>query len=343
MSTSLPNKCFLVYDPNGGAKNLTESIYDSVETRMRGLFELNEVIFDKFRMGETKLNIEKNVRRGHCFYIADSNDDPNQWFAKSALLNHTLENSSAKEIIDVFPHLIYSRQDRKDQARVPMSARVVADVIQLYADKVLTVDVHSYQTQMLYKRFDSLPSFRTVAEYLTEKHPEILTDNLVIASPDAGGGTRAVGFGRRLGDKNVAIGHKLRKDGEAEKVEFAESQVSGCDILLVDDIIDSGGTLIKAIDGLKAKNAGKIYVYGTHGFFTEGYDDLLEKVDRVFIGDTITQPYLKNPHYQSEEGLPKIVDEKLEVISFAPIIADAIYATATGGSLSDLFGGPDYI
>ena len=214
-----------------------------------------------------------------------------------------------------------------------MSARVVADMIQLYADKVLTVDVHSYQTQMIYKRFDSLPSFRTVTEYLTEKHSEILTNNLVIASPDAGGGTRAVGFGRRLGDKNVAIGHKLRKDGEAEKVEFAESQVSGCDILLVDDIIDSGGTLIKAIDGLKAKNAGKIYVYGTHGFFTRGYDDLLEKVDKVFIGDTITQPY------QGEEGLPKIVDEKLEVISFAPIIADAIYATAIGGSLSSLFDG----
>jgi ribose-phosphate pyrophosphokinase len=113
---------------------------------------------------------------------------------------------------------------------------------------------------------------------------------------------------------------------------FAESQVSGSDILLVDDIIDSGGTLIKAIDELKNKNAGKIYVYGTHGFFTKGYDDLLGMVDKIFVGDTITQPY------QCEGGLSKIVDEKLEVISFAPIIADAIYATAIGGSLNSLFG-----
>ncbi|MAG61276.1 hypothetical protein CMI43_00430 [Candidatus Pacearchaeota archaeon] len=334
MATSLPNRCFIVYDPNGGAKDLAQSIYDSVEPRMPGLFELNEARFGKFRMGETKLEIENNVRRGHCFYIADSNDKPNEWLVKSNLLNHTLENSSAKEVIDVFPHLFYSRQDRKDKARVPMSARVVADMIQLYADKVLTVDVHSYQAQMLYKRFDSLPSFRTVTEYLTEKHPEILTDNLVIASPDAGGGKRAEGFGRRLGDKNVAIGHKSRVKGDAEKVEFAESQVSGCDILLVDDIIDSGGTLIKAIDELKDKNAGKIYVYGTHGFFTKGYDDLLGMVDKIFVGDTITQPY------QCEGGLSKIVDEKLEVISFAPIIADAIYATAIGGSLNSLFGDP---
>jgi len=331
MATSLPNRCFIVYDPNGGARDLAQSIYDSVEPRMPGLFELNEARFDKFRMGETKLDIEKNVRRGHCFYIADSNDKPNEWLVKSHLLNHTLQNSSAKEIIDVFPHLFYSRQDRKDKARVPMSARVVADTIQLYADKVLTVDVHSYQTQMLYKRFDSLPSFRTVTEYLTERYPEILTDNLVIASPDEGGGKRAAGFGRRLGDKNVAIGHKLRRNGEAEKIEFAESQVSGYDILLVDDIIDSGGTLIKAIEELKVKNAKKIYIYGTHGFFTKGYDNLLGRVDKVFIGDTIMQPY------QSEKGLPKIVDEKLEVISFAPIIAEAIYATAIGGSLSSLF------
>ena len=100
------------------------------------------------------------------------------------------------------------------------------NTIQLYADKVLTVDVHSYQTQMLYKRFDSLPSFRTVTEYLTEKHSEILTNNLVIASPDAGGGTRAVGFGRRLGDKNVAIGHKLRKDGEADKVKMVREYLT---------------------------------------------------------------------------------------------------------------------
>ncbi len=340
MATSLPNQCYIVYDPKGGANDLAHSIYDSAERRMPGLFELNEASFDKFRMGEDNIEIANNLRRGHCFYIADSTDTPQDWLIKTVLADHTMQNSSAKEVINVFPHLFYARQDRKDKARVPMSARVVADMLQLYSDKQLTVDVHSQQTQMLYRRFDSLPSFRTLSEYLTEHHPGILVgqnalENLVIASPDAGGGKRAEGFAGRIGCKNVAIGHKIRIGGEADKVEFAESQVNGFNIFLVDDIIDSGGTLIKAIEELRRKGAREVYIYGTHGFFTKGYDELLGIVDKAFVGNTITQPY------GNKFKLTPPASDKLEVISFDQIIADAVYTTAIGGSLSELFDHKD--
>ena len=335
MAANLPDRCFIIYDPNGGANDLAHAIYGNAESKMPGLFELNEINYKRFRMGEDNLQIANNVRRGHCFYIGDSTDTPQEWLVKTTLINHTLQNSSAAEVIDVLPQLFYARQDRKDKARVPMSSKVVADVLQLYADKVLTVDVHSQQTQMLYRRFDSLPSFRTLSEYLLQHHPRILDgpalNGLVIASPDAGGGKRAEGFAGRIGCENVAIGHKIRVDGEADKVVFAESQVSGYNIFLVDDIIDSGGTLIKAIEELRTKGAKEIYIYGTHGFFTKGYEELLGMVDRAFIGNTITQPY------QKKKKLPDIVNEKLEIISFDQIIADAVYTTALGGSLSELF------
>ncbi|MEK6873038.1 MAG: ribose-phosphate diphosphokinase [Nanoarchaeota archaeon] len=328
----LPDKCFIIADQKGEAWDLAEDIYNNLNKRTPDVFHINKIELVKFRNLEIKPRIEYNVRRSHCFYIADSNQDPQYWLSELAFVNHTLKNSSAGEIINVLPNLFFSRQDRKDEARVPVSSRVVADIIGLYADRVLTMDVHSQQIQGFYNiPFDSLPSFSTVTEYLRNNHKEILNEELTIASPDAGGGKRVEGFARRLGNPHIAIGYKTKtKDGEVEELRFPKEQVEGRDILIIDDIGDSFETIAEAYKGLKNKGAKKIYAYCTHAFFTGGYE-VLGNLEKLFIGDTIKQPYLKK--FKLNENLK----EKLEIIPFAPLLAEAIYRISIGESLSQLF------
>lgn len=330
----LLEKCFIIADPKSDTWGYTEDIYNKLNNRVSGVFELNEIELEKFRNLEIKPRIANNVRNSSCFVIFDSNQDPQYWLTQVAFVNHALKNSSAGEIINVFPNFFYSRQDRKDKSRVPISAKVVADIISLYANRVLTIDIHNLQIQGFYDiPFDSLPSSKTVVEYLEKNYSEIIEDkNLTIASPDVGGGKRAEAFASRIGNPNVAIGYKVKSNsGDAEQIRFAEEQVSGRNILLVDDIIDSGGTIVKACEGLKKKGANKIYAYGTHGFFTDGYNKVLGNLEKMFIGNTVKQPYLK------EFQIPDNLNSKLEEISFSQILSDAIFNISTGESLTALF------
>lgn len=329
--TKLPDKCFLIANPKGNAWDLAEEIYNRLEKRTPGIFHLNEIELIQFRNLEIKPKIKENVRKSDCFYIADSNQDPQYWLSSLAFVNHTLKNSSAAEVIDVLPNLPFSRQDRKDDPRVPISSKVIADIIGLYANRVLTIDVHSQQIQGFYNiPFDSLPSFRTVTDYLQENHKEILDEELTIVSPDAGGGKRAEGFAGRLGNPHIAIGYKVRINEQVEKLTFPKEQIEGRNILIVDDIGDSFGTINEAFLELKNKGAKKIYVYCTHSFFTKGYEPISE-LEKIFIGDTIKQPYFK------KFNIPDTLKDKLEVISFAPLLAEAIYRISIGESLSQLF------
>ena len=329
----IPYRCFIIADKNGDAWDIATEIHRNLENRLGDVFHLNELTIEKFRNGEIKPRTEKNLRNSHCFYIADSNQDPQYWLTQLAFVNHTLKNSSADKIVNVLPNLFFSRQDRKDEPRVPISSKVVADIIGLYADRVLTIDVHSQQIQGFYDiPFDSLPSFRTVADYLHKNHREILEDEeLAFGSPDAGGGKRAEGFAKRFGKQNVAIGYKIRvRDGDVEKIRFPKEQIEGRNIFLVDDIGDSFGTINEACDELKDNGAKKIYVYCTHAFFTKGYG-ILDKLDKLFIGNTVKQPYIM------DMKIPDASKGKLEEISFAPMLSEAIYRTSMGESLSALF------
>jgi len=326
------DKCFLIADPEGGAWDFANDIYENLNKRIPGIFYLNELHITRHNNQEIEPKIKNNLRRSYCFYIADSNLNPQEWFTQLSLVNQTLKNSSAQEIIDVLPNLYYSRQDRKDKPRVPISSKVVADMIGLYADRVLTLDVHSQQIQGFYNiPFDSLPSFRTVANYLQENHSKILkNDELTIVSPDAGGGKRAESFAKKLGKKNVSIGYKIRNDLEVETIKFPKEQIEGKDIFLIDDIGDSFGTIKEACDELKKNGAKKIYAYCTHAFFTKGYKPI-QNLEKLFIGDSIKQPYNKKYKPNKKEK------RKLETISFAPLFADAIYNISAGESISDLF------
>jgi len=312
--------CTLIADPNGKAWPFAFAIYQQLKQRT-DRFELHKIIVNEFRDGEIKPKIEKNIRKKQCFFIHDSSLPPAKWFLELCLINQALTISSATEVIDVLPYLLFSRQDRKDESRVPISARVVADAAEQYADRVLTLEVHNLSIQGFYDIvFDNLFSFPTVVTYLKKYYPSFLK-NLVIMSPDAGGANRARGLAKQLDITDIAIGYKVReKAGEVSTLKIL-GDVLGKNVLMVDDIIDSGNTLVKACAAVRAQGAKAVCAYATHGLFTEGTKKLTNCFNKVFIGDTVFNEK----------------DSEVEVISFAPLFAEAIYRISEGQSLSQLF------
>lgn len=315
-------KCSIIANPEGNAWKFASEVYKILRARNEK-FELNKVLIQKFRDGEIKPKIEKNVRRRNCFFIHDSSLNPDDWFLELALINETLKNSSAQEITDVLPYLKFGRQDRKDESRVPISCKVVAKLIERDANRVLTMDVHNPSIAGFYDvPFDNLYSFLNVIDYLKRNCPYVL-ENSVIMSPDVGGAKRARSFAKRAGIKKIVVGDKNREeDGEVESIQII-GDVKGKNVLMVDDIIDSGNTLIQSCDACKKQGAEKVYAYATHGLFTEGTEKLTRCFDLIIVGDTFPSPDLR--------------DGKIKVVSFANLFAEAIYRINEGESLSALF------
>jgi len=323
------NPC-IVADPSGDNWPFVEEVYEELKKisqkkcrKERVNFELNKISTKKFRDGETKPKIESNVRKRNCYFIPKPCEIPSAWAFDTSLVNSALKSSSANEVINVILYLPFSRQDRKDESRVPISAKVVAETLQRDADRILTLDVHNPAIGGFYNiAFDNLESYPVTIKYLKENFPRIFK-NLVVASPDVGGGKRVElvqGHLREYGVE-VAIGYKKRGlNGDVERLEIL-GEVEGKKVILYDDICDSGGTLCKASKALREKGASEIYGYCTHGLFTEGIEKVVNNFDLFFVGNTRKQK--EHP--------------KLKVISFAPLFAEAIYRTETGDSLSELF------
>lgn len=258
---------------------------------------------------------------GKSQVIHDPNLSPADWHLQIHLINEALRNSSAHEIVNVFPYMRFSRQDRKDESRTSQSAKALKDIIQPYANRILTVDVHNPAIQGFYDvSFDNLYSSPLVVNFLQTHHRPMLED-LVVMSPDAGGASRAQAFAKKLDQESIAIGYKVRpKEGEVGSIRIL-GEVKGKNILMIDDIIDSGNTLIKAALAVREQGAKAVYAYCTHALFTEGIEKVAAAFDRLFISDTLKT----SPH------------PKVEVISLVPLFADAIHRTNEGLSLSKLF------
>ncbi|MFH1358291.1 MAG: ribose-phosphate diphosphokinase [archaeon] len=311
----------IIADPKGNSWELACKIYKYLIEKSED-FELNELSVKRFRDGEIKPKIMANVRGKNCFFIHDSSLLASEWHLQLCLVNNALRNSSAHEIIDVVPYLRFSRQDRKEESRVPISAQVIADNIGSYDHtRILTIEVHNLSVQGFYRvPFDSLYTFPIVISYIKNFYPEILED-IVIMSPDAGGAKRAESFAKRLGKNDVAFGYKSRPtEGEVDKLKIL-GDVKDKNVLIIDDIVDSGNTLINAAKSLREQGAKNIYAYCTHGLFTEGVEKVTSNFNKFFIGDTIKQEPNNN----------------LEIISFASLLAEAILRISNGHSLSALF------
>lgn len=316
----------IIADSKGKGFYFAKGVYNYLKSKEGNGFSvfLADIERTVFRDGEVKLRILENIRNKKCFLIHDSNKPPYEWFTELVFKLQAMGFSSPKEVNVVMPYMRFARQDRKDESRVSVNAKALADVISLYADRGMTVDLHTPQIQEYFSiPMDNLYSLTSLLNYLQKNHPDFLQD-LVIVSPDLGGGKRADYLVKRLAERginaDVAFGHKRReKANEVEQIVII-GNTAGKNCLIVDDIIDTGNTMIKTAQKLKELGAKRVFCYGTHGLFSDGIAKF-SVFDRVFVSDTLKAPE----------------SDKIEVVSLINLFGEAIYRTATGQSLSVLF------
>ncbi len=319
----------LLADKKSKAWDFAEKIQDYIIGQKRALVPLKEVSINYFRNKEIDMHVPENVRKREVYYIQDSTKNPQDWWVELLLIKDLLLSASADSVSFVLPNMLYSRKDRKEKPHVPISARTLAKSISSNLSRVITMDLHAPQIHGFYPeemRLDNLYSFPTVVSYLKEKQPIENLENLVVLSPDAGGVNRARAFANKLGVKNpIGFMYKRRTEegvGTTRDIEEMTivGDVKGKNVLLVDDIIDSGGTLCKAAEVLKEHGANKLYCYGTHGLFTKGTKELHNCFDMIMTSNT---------HYQETNDVT--------VIDVSPVFAEAIYRAQKGQSISKLF------
>ena len=314
----------ILANPNGKAYNFARQIYETLNSneKRNRQYEFGKVEIKKFNDEEIFAEIKENVRKKTCFYIHDSSMNPQDWAMSLAIINDALMRSSAGKINNVLPYMKYSRQDRMASPRTPISSSVIADMMQKQAYRVITTDIHNPAIQGSYKiPFDNLKAYPVIIKHLQKNYSEFL-ENAVIVAPDIGSAQRAESYAKRL-NLSVAVAHKKRKEaGIIEKMTII-GDVHGKNVLLVDDMIDSGGTLIKASEILKEKGGKQIYACANHGLFSKNAREKFEEseLEKVIITDSIPQ---------ESKG-------KIEVISLTNLFADAIFRISHGQSISEMF------
>ncbi len=277
-----------------------------------------------FSDGEIRIKVPENVRRRHVFIIQPTCPPVNDSLMELLFMIDAARRSSSDEITAVIPYFGYARQDRKEMPRVPISASVVAKMIEdSGADRIVTLDIHSEQQQGFIKGpWDNLyGSYALIPEIKKRK-----LKNVVIAAPDKGGMTRATGYARLLGANDIALVYKERDIAVNNKSDASAmiGDVAGRDVLLVDDMIDTGGTIIHAAEYLKKMGAEKVIVCATHGIFSGSAPEKFKNstVDELIVTDSI-------PLRDEMKSYKKVT-----VVSVADMLAKAISKIESGESLS---------
>jgi ribose-phosphate pyrophosphokinase len=280
-----------------------------------------------FPNGEIKCRFGESVRGADVFIIQTHAAPVNDSIMEMLVMIDAASRGSAKRITAVCPYFGYARQDRKAEGREPISARLVANMMEVAgADRMVSVDLHSGQIQGFFnKPVDHLVAMPVLLSYL-ENHGG---DDLVIVSPDAGRAKVAERYAQHLG-ADMAFIFKTRPKGTIATVEAKEviGDVAGRRCVVIDDMIDTAGTICAAAELLKDRGALEVWAMATHGLLSEPAADRLKNsaFERVVVTDTIPL-------------LPENELDKLEVLSVSKIIADAIDAVFDDTSVSDIFGG----
>jgi ribose-phosphate pyrophosphokinase len=277
-----------------------------------------------FSDGEIFCQIQENVRGSDVFIVQPTCDPVNENLLELLILLDTFKRSSASRVTAVIPYYGYARQDKKDKPRVPITAKLVADLIsKAGADRVLTLDLHADQIQGF---FDIPVDHLFAAPVLLDAIREIAVPDLVIVSPDAGGVERARAIAKRM-EVGLAIVDKRRTAPNEAEIMHVIGEVDGCNALIVDDIIDTAGTLTKTVDALIAKGARRVLAAGVHGVLS---GPALQRIDAspleaVLI--TNTTPL--------EEKLSR--SQKLRPLSVGKLLGEAILRIHEDSSVSSLF------
>jgi ribose-phosphate pyrophosphokinase len=279
----------------------------------------------RFSDGEIYIEINENIRGNSVFVIQSTSTPANDNIMELLLCIDALRRSSAKNITAVIPYFGYARQDRKVAPRTSISAKVVANLLtNAGASRVVTVDLHAGQIQGFFDMpVDNLFTTPLFARYIKKKFKN---KKLMCVSPDVGGVQRTRGLATKI-KADLAIIDKRRPRPGQSKVMNIIGNVRGKTCIIVDDIIDSGGTIVNAVDALKKAGAVDVYVFITHAVLSGEAAEKIKKskIKKLIITDSIDNSLkIKN-------------NSKIEVISIAPLMAEAINRISNSTSVSDLF------
>jgi ribose-phosphate pyrophosphokinase len=279
---------------------------------------------DTFPDGEKVIRIEDDVRGKDCFVIQSTCRPVDENLVELLIYLDCLRRASAKRITAVIPYFGYARQDRKDEGRVPITAKLVANLITTAgANRVLAIDLHAHQLQ----GFFDIPVDHLSGELVLGKHYlDMKINNLTVVSPDVGNIKMASRYSAHLGGE-LAIVHKKRFSGSKVEAQEVIGDVKGRNILMCDDIIATAGTICGAAKLLKERGAAKIYVGSTHGVFAAQAPERLLKspIDEVAVTDTI-------PLNSKAQEVKSI-----KVLSVASMLGEAIKRIHRNESVSSLF------
>lgn len=286
---------------------------------------LVERIIDRFSDGEIKVQILENVRGMDVFVIQSTGAPANDNLMELLLVIDALRRASAARITAVIPYYGYARQDRKDRPRVPISSKLVANLlVTAGANRILAVDLHADQIQGFFDiPVDHLYAAPVVTDYIKRNYDP---NELVIVSPDAGGTERARLFAKRLNVSRIAIIDKRRPKPNVSEVMHVVGEVSGYRAILVDDIVDTGGTLVKAAKALLENGTKSVAAACTHAVLS---GPAIENIKNSPIEELIVTNTLPLP----EEKKIK----KIEILSVAELLGEAILRIHNEQSLSPLF------
>ena len=283
---------------------------------------LGAVTVKRFADGEIFVRIDENVR-GRDLYIIQSTMPPADTIMELLLLIDAARRASAQRITAVVPYYGYARQDRKDQPRVSIGAKLVANmIVAAGADRVLSVDFHQHQLQGFFDiPVDHLYAAPVFTRYFREKN----LDNLVVVSPDVGSAKMARGFAKRL-NATMGIIDKRRPTANVSEVMHVIGEVEGKDCLLSDDMIDTAGTMAEAARALKERGARDVYACATHALLSGPAVERLSNAPFTEIVVTNTVPVPPEKRF-----------DKLTVLSVADLLAQAVRYTHLNESVSSLF------
>ena len=285
---------------------------------------LAETARKRFADGEIWVEIKENVRQRDAYIIQPTSNPANENLMELLVMIDALRRASVDTITAVIPYYGYARQDRKTQPRVPISAKLVADLLAAAGtDRVVSVDLHAGQIQGFFNiPFDHLYALPVFLNHF-EKNP---MDNPVVVSPDTGGAERARAYAKRIGC-GIALIDKRRPKPNVSEVMNVVGEVKGKNCILVDDIVDTAGTLTSAADSLMKEGATSVTAFCTHGVLSGPAIERISASDLECLWVSTSIPL-------SEEAKKC---SKIKTLSIAPLLSQSISRIASGESVSSLF------
>jgi len=287
--------------------------------------KISDAMVTRFSDGEIRVQIKDNVRGKDIFLIQPTCPPVNENLMELLIMLDAMRRASPSRITAVIPYFGYARQDRKDQPRVPITAKLVANLLTgAGADRVLTLDLHAGQIQGFFDiPLDHIYAVNTFVDYF--QHIRKIDKDLVVVSPDVGGIKKARAYAKRF-NAGLAIVDKRRNSPDSTEVMHILGEVEGKNAILVDDMIATGSSLVEAARAIKKAGAKKIYASITHGVLSGNAIEKLEKsdIDSLVISDSI-------PLAREKES------KKITVVSVSKLFAEAIHRIHIEKSISVLF------